>query len=70
MDIEATYAETRWAACAECKEGGDVDIDIVAYYGTEIGEWVCPSCEAVNEYKNDTAWDRADEYHDRMKEGW
>jgi hypothetical protein len=40
----------------------------VAYYGTEIGDWVCPECQSVNEYRNDTAWDRADELHDRMKE--
>jgi len=70
MRIEDTYTDTRWASCAECGWGGDTDVDIVAYYGTEIGEWPCPECDAVNEYKNDTAWDRADEAHDRMKEGW
>lgn len=70
MDIQDTYTDTRWACCAECQEGFDIDVDIVAYYGIEIGEWVCPECEAVNEYKNDTAWDRVDEYVDRMKEGW
>ena len=68
MQIEDTYIDTRWAACSECGWGGDTDIDIVAYYGTEIGDWVCPKCQSVNEYRNDTAWDRADELHDRMKE--
>jgi hypothetical protein len=68
MQIEDTYIDTRWAACSECGWGGDTDIDIVAYYGTEIGDWVCPECQSVNEYRNDTAWDRADELHDRMKE--
>lgn len=68
MMIEDTYTDTRWAACSECGWGGDIDIDIVAYYGTEIGDWVCPECRSVNEYKNDTAWDRVDEYVDQMKE--
>lgn len=68
MQIEDTYIDTRWAACSECGWSGDTDIDIVAYYGTEIGDWVCPECQSVNEYRNDTAWDRADELHDRMKE--
>jgi phage FluMu protein Com len=42
----------------------------VVYYDIEHGEWVCPSCKAVNEYKNDLASNGNDEYHDTMKEGW
>jgi hypothetical protein len=68
MDIGTTYTETRWASCADCGWGGDVDIDIVAYYDTEIGDWPCAECGAVNEYKNEMAWNGNDEYHDRMKE--
>jgi hypothetical protein len=70
MNIEATYTETRWASCADCGWGGDTDINIVVYYDIERGEWVCPECEAVNEYKNDLASNGNDEYHDTMKEGW
>lgn len=70
MDIQDTYTDTRWAACSECGWGGDIDIDIVAFYGIEIGDWACSECQAVNEYRNDTAWSRVDEDHDRMKEGW
>jgi len=67
--MEDMYVATRWASCGACGWGGDVDIDIVYYYDIEIGEWVCAECQAVNEYCNETAWDRADEQHDTMKEG-
>jgi transcription initiation factor TFIIIB Brf1 subunit/transcription initiation factor TFIIB len=70
MNIEATYTETRWAACADCKWSGDTDIDIVVYYDIERGEWVCPECEAVNEYKNDMAWNGNDKHHDTMREDY
>jgi hypothetical protein len=70
MDIGTTYTETRWASCADCGWGGDTDIDIVVYYDTEVGDWPCPECQSVNEYKNELAWNGNDEYHDRMKEDW
>jgi hypothetical protein len=70
MDIGTTYTETRWASCADCGWGGDIDIDIVVYYDTEVGDWPCPECQAVNEYKNELAWNGNDEHHDRMKEDW
>jgi uncharacterized protein (UPF0212 family) len=41
----------------------------VAYATVEVGEWECPSCNAVHEYSNDTIWDMADLAYDRMKEG-
>jgi hypothetical protein len=68
MFIEDTYSDDRWVACADCGWGGDVGLDIVAYYGIEIAEWPCGECNATNEYRNDTAWDRVDEYVDQMKE--
>ena len=70
MEIEHTYSDDRWVSCADCGWGGDMPLDLVAYYTIEMGDWVCPECGAVNEYRNDTVWDRADEYHDMMKEGF
>jgi hypothetical protein len=68
MDIDYSFTEGRWVSCS-CGYGGDQELDIVGYYETEISEWVCPECEGVNEYRNNTMWDRADEYIDMMKEG-
>ena len=48
MFIEDTYSDDRWVACADCGWGGDVGLDIVAYYGIEIAEWPCGECNATN----------------------
>lgn len=69
MLIESTYSDDRWVGCRQCGWGGDITLDIVIYYDTEYGDWPCPECGAVNEYKNEVAWNGNDEYHDRMKEG-
>jgi hypothetical protein len=64
------YSDDRWVACRHCDFGGDLEIHMVSYGDVETGEWDCPGCEGYNEYRNDLAYSRADEYHDMMKEGW
>lgn len=68
MNIEDTYTDTRYVVCWVCEEPDEIEIDLVAYVTVELGEWVCAKCGHINEYKNDTVWDRVDEYVDRMKE--
>jgi hypothetical protein len=70
MQFEDAYIEERNVNCKECDFDGTVEISIVAYATVEVGEWECPSCNAVREYSNDTIWDMADLAYDKMKEGW
>ena len=70
MQIEDTYTDDRNVTCDVCEFDGTVDLPLVAYGLIEVAEWVCPDCGAYNDYRNDTGFDRADEYNDRMKEGW
>lgn len=68
MNIEDTYTETRYVVCRGCHEPDEIELDLVAYVTTEIGEWVCAKCGYMNDYINETVWDRVDEYVDQMKE--
>jgi transcription elongation factor Elf1 len=68
MFIDDTFSVDRAVTCSRCDFDDVVGLDIVAYSTLEMAEWACPECGATNEYSNDTIWDRADEYHDRMKE--
>lgn len=68
MLIEDTYSANRWVGCWQCGWGEDTTLDIVAYGQIEVSEWSCTECGATNEYTNDTAWARVDEYIDQMKE--
>lgn len=68
MFIEDTYTDTRYVVCKACNEPDEIDIDLVAYVTVELGEWVCAQCGHMNDYENDTVWDRVDEYVDQMKE--
>jgi transcription elongation factor Elf1 len=70
MFVEDTYTEDRDVWCDECGFDGEVSIPLVSYGTVEVGEWDCPACSSYHEYRNDTIWDRVDEYNDRMKEGW
>jgi len=67
MQIEDVYWDERCVTC-ECGFDGDMELQLVCYGFTEIGEWDCPECKNLNEYSNDSAFDRADEYRDRMKD--
>jgi transcription elongation factor Elf1 len=70
MFIEDTYTDDRGVSCDTCGFDGEVSIPLVSYGTVEIGEWDCPQCNGYHEYRNDTIWDRVDEYRDMMKEGW
>lgn len=62
------YVEDRDVTCEECDFDDCVEISLITYGTIEAGEWQCPSCNAMHDYHNDTIWDRADEYIDRMRE--
>ena len=68
MYEQDTYVVERAVACKECDFDGEQDIHVIVDGGIEFGEWECPSCRYTNDYENDTAWDRVDEYIDQMKE--
>lgn len=70
MQFEDEYLVDRNVTCKECDYDGTVEISIVAYATVEVGEWECPSCNALHDYSNDTIWDKADLAYDKMKEGW
>ena len=68
MYEQDTYVVERAVACKQCDFDGEQDIHVIVDGGIEFGEWECPSCRYTNDYENDTAWDRVDEYIDQMKE--
>jgi transcription elongation factor Elf1 len=70
MSFDDTYVDDRNVWCAECGFDGETSIPLASFGTVEVGEWDCPQCGSYHEYREDRAWDRADEYHDRMKEGW
>lgn len=70
MRFDEAYLEDRNVTCHECDFDGTVEISIVVYGTVEVGEWECPSCNALHDYSNDTIWDMADLAYDRMREGW
>jgi len=70
MSFEDTYVDDRNVTCDECGFDGQVSIPLASYGSVEVGEWDCPQCNRYYEYRNDTAWDKADYYHDTMKEDW
>lgn len=68
MFEQETYVVERAVVCDHCHFDGEQDIYVVFDGGIEFGEWGCPNCGHLNNYENDTIWDRVDEYIDRMKE--
>ena len=68
--FEETVSVLRFVNCAECGFDEGIYMDVAVYGSVEVGEWVCPGCDAYHEYQHDSAWDRADEAHDRENEGW
>jgi predicted RNA-binding Zn-ribbon protein involved in translation (DUF1610 family) len=70
MFSEQTYVVERNVTCNHCGFDGPHELDVIIDNMTEMAEWVCPTCDTTHDYVNNRAWDLADEYHDRMKEGW
>jgi acetone carboxylase gamma subunit len=70
MFADDTYMEDREVFCAECSFDGEVSIPLVAYGTVEVGEWDCPQCSSYHEYREDMAWDMADNYRSMTKEGF
>lgn len=68
MFEQETYVVERAVVCDQCDFDGEQDIYVVFDGGIEFGEWGCPNCGHLNNYENNTIWDRVDEYIDRMKE--
>lgn len=68
MFEQETYVVERAVACNQCDFDGEQDIHVIVDGDIEFGEWECPGCGHVNDYENNTVWDRVDEYIDRMKE--
>ena len=70
MSFEETYVDDRNVTCEECDFDGQVSIALASYGSVEVGEWKCPQCRPYYEYRNDTAGNTADYYHDTRKEGY
>ena len=70
MFADDTYVEDRNVTCDECNFDGEVSIPLVAYGTVEVGEWDCPQCTSYHEYREDKAWEQADEYRNLKKEGF
>lgn len=67
MQFEEAYSDDRLVTC-DCGFDSELEIDLVSYGLTEVGDWVCPNCDNVNEYTNNRAFDLADNYRDMMKD--
>ena len=70
MSFEDTYVDDCNVTCDDCGFDGQVSIPLAIYGSVKVGEWDCPQCNSYYEYRNDTAWDKTDYYHDTMKEDW
>ena len=70
MQFEETLVEDRNVYCDECQFHGEIELALVVYAMTEVGEWECPDCSAYHEYQDDFVWDLADAERARQKEGW
>lgn len=68
--MEETHLVHRFVECPECGAEEEPTISVVSYGTVEVGEWTCPGCDSLNEYRRDWSWDMADQAFDMERETW
>lgn len=70
MFDEEVYFQPRLVTCEYCHLDNEQEIPFAVIGTVEVGEWLCSNCDSYNEYRNDTAHDLDDYYHDMRNEGY